>query len=117
MNYGIVKNGIIVNIIVCDSNEIASELGALLLIDGAKIGDEYISPPIPEPTPVSPAKLREEAYNTQATIQWDNDMLTVTQAAQIWQYYAAEGNTIKTNELTALIAEAKAKIREQYPDE
>ena len=72
---------------------------------------------IPEPETPSPAKQREEAYNTQAIISFDGEMLTVTQASQKWQYYAAEGNNIKTDELTALIAEAKAKIREQYPDE
>ena len=71
----------------------------------------------PVPEPLTPAQLREKAYNTQAIIQWDSNMLTVTEAAQKWQYYAAEGNTAKTDELTALIAEAKAKIREQYPDE
>ena len=75
--------------------------------------------PIPEPEPVipSPSKQREEAYNTQSVISFEGEMLTVTQASQKWQYYAAEGNTAKTDELTALIAEAKAKIREQYPDE
>ena len=65
----------------------------------------------------TPAQKREEAYNTQAIIDWNGSKLTVTGAAQLWQYYAAEGNTAKTDELTALIAEAKASIREQYPDE
>ena len=73
--------------------------------------------PIPEPETPSPAKQREEAYNTQAIISFGGEMLTVTQASQKWQYYAAEGNTAKTDELTALIAEAKASIREQFPDE
>ena len=73
--------------------------------------------PIPEPTKPTQAQLREEAYNTQTIIEFDNSMLTVTEASQKWQYYAAEGNTTKTDELTALIAEAKASIREQYPDE
>ena len=73
--------------------------------------------PTPESTKPTQAQLREEAYNTQTIIEFDNSMLTVTQASQKWQYYAAEGNTIKTDELTALIAEAKARIREQYPDE
>ena len=73
--------------------------------------------PIPEPEKPTPSQQREEAYNTQAIIAWDGEMLTVTEASQKWQYYAAEGNTAKTDELTALIAEAKAKIREQYPDE
>ena len=74
--------------------------------------------PGPEPVvPPTPAQLREEAYNTQAIISFGGEMLTVTQASQKWQYYAAEGNTAKTDALTALIAEAKETIREQYPDE
>ena len=72
---------------------------------------------IPEPETPSSTKQREEAYNTQAIISFGGEMLTVTQASQKWQYYAAEGNTSKTDELTALIAEAKARIREQYPNE
>lgn len=72
---------------------------------------------VPEPEPLTPAQLREEAYNAQAIISWNGEMLTVTQAAQQWAYYAAEGDTAKTDDLTALISEAKAAIREQYPDE
>lgn len=86
----------------------------VLHTDGTK---EYKMMDIPEPIPPAPAQLREEAYNTQAIIEWHGEMLTVTQAAQKWQYYAAEGNTAKTDELTALIAAAKQTIREQYPDE
>ena len=67
--------------------------------------------------PTSPAEQREHAYNTQAIIEWNGEMLTVTQAAQLWQYYAAEGASGKTLELTQLISEAKATIRKQYPDE
>lgn len=65
---------------------------------------------------VSPVEHREQAYNTRPAIEWDGTMLTVTQAAGKWQYYAAEGNTAKMDALTALIAEAKAAIRKQYPD-
>ena len=43
-------------------------------------------------------------------------MLTVDEANRKWQEYQAEGNS-KANELTTLIANAKATIREQYPDE
>ena len=64
---------------------------------------------------LSPAEQREEAYNTEAIIEWDDKVLTVTEAAQLWQYYAAEGSE-KANELTVLIAEAKTSIREKYPD-
>ena len=75
--------------------------------------------PVEIPVPVveepSPAEQREAAYNTEAIIEWDGEMITVTQAAQLWQYYAAEGNE-KAGELTALIAEAKRTIREKYPD-
>lgn len=77
-------------------------------------------PPEPEPVPVprelTPAEKRELAYNTVACVEWDGDMLTVTQAAQQWAYYAAEGRTDKTDALTVLIAAAKQAIREQYPD-
>ena len=77
-------------------------------------------PPEPEPVPVpkelTPAENRELAYNTNLVIEWDSDMLTVTQAAQQWAYYAAEGRTDKTDVLTALIAVAKEKIRAQWPD-
>lgn len=72
---------------------------------------------IPTPKDPTQAQLREEAYNTQVIIKWHGEMLTVTQAAQQWQYYAAEGDTAKTDELTALIAAAKETIREQWPDE
>lgn len=70
---------------------------------------------IPAPPEPTPAEKREAAYNTERIIEWDAEMLTVTEAAQMWQYYAAEGND-RAGQLTALIAEAKAKIREQYPD-
>lgn len=65
---------------------------------------------------ITPVELREQAYNTAPCIEWDGSMLTVTQAAQQWAYYAAEGRTDKTDALTALIASAKAEIRKQYPD-
>ncbi len=67
-------------------------------------------------SPLSPAEQREAAYNTAKIIPWDNGYITVTEAAQLWQYYAAEGNP-KAEELTALIAAAKAQIREEYAEE
>lgn len=63
-----------------------------------------------------PAEQREQAYNTEPCVAWDGEMLTITEAAQQWSYYAAEGRTDKTDALTALIAEAKAEIRAKYPD-
>lgn len=72
--------------------------------------------PTPEPNP-TPKELREKAYDTRKVITFDNDILTVTEAGMHWQYYAAEGDTAKTAELTALIAAAKSEIRAEYPDE
>lgn len=65
---------------------------------------------------LAPSELREQAYNTDPIIPWGGSMLTVTEAAQKWQYYAAEGDTAKMDALTALIAAAKAEIRAKYPD-
>lgn len=64
----------------------------------------------------TPAEQRELAYNTQPCVAWDGAMLTVTEAAQQWEYYAAEGRSDKTDEITALIAAAKEKIRAEWPD-
>lgn len=65
--------------------------------------------------PLTPAEQREAAYNTAKIIPWDGGAITVTEAAQLWQYYAAEGN-MKAYDLQSLIAKAKAEIRAQYPD-
>ena len=64
---------------------------------------------------LTPAEQREAAYNTAQIIPWEGDTIAVTKAAQLWQYYAAEGN-MKAYDLQALIAKAKAEIRNQYPD-
>ena len=83
--------------------------------DGEKVvalTEEEIEAQRPVPTP---AEQRESAYNTERLIVWENDLLTVTQAAQLWQYYAAEKSE-KADELTVRIAEAKSTIRAMYPD-
>lgn len=50
MNYCIVDaDGIIENIIVCESDEVAAQFGAVASYDGAAIGAAY-SPPPPPPT-------------------------------------------------------------------
>lgn len=104
--YNIKENDEIINTIVADE-------------DFIKLYQEetgYICELAPEVKPqIPPSQLREEAYNTRQIIAWENDMITITQAAQLWQYYAAEGSP-KATELTTLIAESKAAIRNQYPD-
>lgn len=82
--------------------------------DYVDISDDEIA----EEAPALTAEAwREQAYNTDPVIPWNGSMLTVTEAAQQWQYYAAEGRTDKTDALTALIAAAKEKIRAEWPDE
>lgn len=49
MNYCIVHNGIIENIIVCEDDATAAEFGAVPSYEGARIGGVYAPPP-PEPT-------------------------------------------------------------------
>ena len=66
--------------------------------------------------PFTPEELRERAYETDKVISYEGKMLTVDEANRKWQEYQAEGNS-KANELTTMIANAKATIREQYPDE
>lgn len=50
MNYCIVNDeNIIENIIVCESDEVAAQFGAVASYDGATIGEAY-NPPAPPPT-------------------------------------------------------------------
>ena len=65
--------------------------------------------------PYTPKELREHVYETEKIISYEGGMLTVDEANRKWQEYQAESNR-KANELTRLIANAKATIREQYPD-
>lgn len=66
--------------------------------------------------PYTSEELRERAYETDKVISYEGKMLTVDEANRKWQEYQAEGNS-KATELTTMIANAKATIREQYPDE
>lgn len=70
---------------------------------------------IPAPPTPTAEEQRETAYNTEACVEWDGGMITVTAAAQLWQYYAAEGSD-KATQLTQLIAAAKAEIRQRIHD-
>lgn len=52
MDYCILsEENMIENIIVCDSDEIAAQFGAVPSYEGARIGDTYDPPPEPEPEP------------------------------------------------------------------
>ena len=61
MNYCIVNpDGIIENIIVCESDEIAAQFGAVASYDGAAIGESYSPPPPPPTTEERVAALEAE---------------------------------------------------------
>jgi biotin carboxyl carrier protein len=85
------------------------------LIDGVPVEktEAELIAETPQPTP---SELRESAYNTLPCITWDNKQITVTQAAILWAYYSAEGDSVKAGQLQTLIAAAKKAIRLQYPD-
>lgn len=51
MEYCIVENGIIVNIVVCSSDNVALKFNAIKSYEDARIGDTYNPPPDPEPEP------------------------------------------------------------------
>lgn len=71
MDYCIVENGTIVNMIVCENDEIAAEFGALPSYEGAYIGGAYEPPPKPpepepEPEPAGTTlEARMEALETE----------------------------------------------------
>lgn len=73
-----------------------------------------------EAVSTNPATLRERAYDTEPLVEWPENsgaLLTVTEAARQWQYYAAEGDFETADKLTDAIAAAKQTIRERFPDE
>ena len=69
-----------------------------------------------EYVPIPPSEHREKAYETEHNIEWGGEMLTVDEANKLWAAYSAESNA-RATELGMLIAEAKAEIRERYPNE
>ena len=63
MNYCIINSdNIIENIIVCESDEVAAQFGALPAYEGATIGESY-SPPPPPPTTDERVAALEAASN------------------------------------------------------
>lgn len=69
-----------------------------------------------EYTQIPAAQMRENAYETYKCISYENALITVDEANKLWEEYEAEGSR-RAEELTDLIAAAKARIRELYPDE
>ena len=73
MDYLIITDNIITNIIVFASDEIAAQFGAVPSYDGARIGDTY-SPPEPEP-PAPTLDERVTSLETEKASQADVDEL------------------------------------------
>lgn len=86
------------------------------IVDGVLVGFTPREIPV-RPDTRTPAQKREEAYNTLSIVEWNGEQITVTAAAQLWEYYAAEGASAETAALTEEISAAKATIRERYPEE
>lgn len=68
---------------------------------------------VPDPTP---AQKREKAYQEELICRYGNGVYTVDFMNKLWWEYSAEGNRNRAKEIKEIIAEAKADIRERYPD-
>lgn len=68
MNYCILADNIITNIIVCDSDETAAQFGAVPSYNGAAIGQPYDPPPPPDPEPTEIEQLRAQVADLQNQI-------------------------------------------------
>lgn len=97
--------------------DVAEDYLRQMFEDGVLTLTNVAEEPAPVVAELTPADHREDAYNTEPVILWEGEYLTVTQAAQKWQYYAAEGDMEQAGAITSLIAQAKKEIRAQYPDE
>ena len=76
----------------------------------------WVEVPRPEPEPLTPVEQRELAYETELICEYGNGVYTVDYMNKLWYEYSAEGNVEKAEEIQQIIAEAKAEIRERYPD-
>lgn len=76
MNYCIVNSdGIIENIIVCESDGVAAQFGAVASYDGAAIGEAYSPPPPPPTTEERVAALESENAMLKAKVNAQSDQM------------------------------------------
>ena len=68
MDYLIVVDKLITNIIVCADDATAASFGAVPSYDGARIGDPYNPPPAPDPEPTEIEQLRAQVADLQNQI-------------------------------------------------
>ena len=68
MDYLILTDNTITNIIVCDDDAAAASFGAVPSYNGARIGDAYNPPPEPEPEPTETDLLKQQIADLQNQI-------------------------------------------------
>ena len=68
MDYLLITDNTITNIIVCDDDQTAASFGAVPWYEGAKIGDAYSPPPEPEPEPTEVEILQAQVAELQAEL-------------------------------------------------
>jgi Carbohydrate binding domain. len=79
MNYCIMNaDGIIENIIVCESDEVSAQFGAVASYDGAAIGEAYSPPPPPPTTEERVAALENENAMLKAQVSAQSAVTSIT---------------------------------------
>lgn len=68
MDYLLVTDNIITNVIVCANDQVAADFGAVPWYEGARIGDAYNPPPAPEPEPTEIEVLQAQVAALQAEL-------------------------------------------------
>lgn len=76
MDYCVVENEKIKNMIVCEDDATAEEFGAVPAYEGAKIGDKY-DPPPPPPTLEERVGSLEKSKANQADVDELNEALNM----------------------------------------
>ena len=83
---------------------------------GFRLTNILVPQPTPEPPALTNKEKREQAYEMRACVEYDGQTLTVDAANKLYLAYSAEGQTARAQELSTLIAVAKAGIRAELPD-
>ena len=68
------------------------------------------------PDTKTPSEKRQEAYMEELSCFYQGSYFTVDQMNALWSDYCAEGRLDIAQEIQPIIADAKARIREEYPD-
>lgn len=69
-----------------------------------------------KPSEPTNKEKREQAYETQACVEYDGRILTIDEANKLYLAYMAEGKTERAQNLSIIISVAKSSIRVRFPD-